>query len=146
MTEAIIIAVISAVAVIIAAGIGFAVSTYQARHDDSGIKAGYTEKITFKKTSGNKSATFSAKPYTGTLYCDLLQKTGKKGTKYSAKWKLSTKPSYNFINTFKVSKNNKWIKEKKCGSVKKGKKYNFCITKTNNLSTQSKIEMDWLLK
>ena len=143
---AIIVAIIAASATVIAAGIGYAATTYQARHSDKGVKAGYTEKITYKKASGVKSATFSAKPDKGTMYIALIQNSGKKDTKYNVKWKLSSKAKYSDVYTFTMKNNKQWTSEKKCGKVKKGKKYNFCISKNNNAGTQSKIEADWLIK
>ena len=142
----IVIALIAAAATVIAAGIGYAASTYQARHDDSGVKAGYTEKITYKKASGVKSATFSAKPDKGTMYVSMIQNSGKKNTKYNVKWKLSSKAKYSDVTTFTMKKNKTWSTERKCGKVKKGKKYNFCVAKKNKAGTKSKIELDWLIK
>lgn len=146
LTELIIVAIIGAAASIIVAGIDYATSTYHERHDDTGIKSGHTEKITFESASGSKTATFSAKPDTGTLYCDLIQKSEKKDTEYLVKWKLADEKSFKTITTYEVSKNKLWLGEKKCGSVKKRKKYDFSITKRSNTTTKSQIEFDWLLK
>lgn len=80
------------------------------------------------------------------MYISVLQSKGTKGTKYNIKWKKSTASSYTNVGDFSNTKNNVWSSEKKCGRVKKGKKYNFCVTKKSNYSAKTKIQVDWLLK
>ena len=146
IATAIAVALIALAGTIAAALIGYAASTYQARHHDSSISQGKTGKLTFNKASGQKSATFDITPSTGTLYVSAYQNSGPTGTKYGTYYKLSSKASYSTIATITLNKNKQWSSEKKAGKVKKGKKYNFKVTKLNNPSKKSVVQIDWLLK
>ena len=143
---AIIVALLAAAASVTSAGIAYKATTYRARAEDAKITAGYTEKIRYGKSSSPKSATFTATPPKGTMYINILQKKGDIRTGYSVRWKAASNASYKDVCTVRISNNNFWMGEKKCGGVKNAKHYNICIIKKDHTKTASSIEADWLIK
>lgn len=149
LAPAIIAAIIAAVGAIVVACIGYAATTYQARHDDSKILSGYTHQLSFAKSSGTKSSTFSLTPVKGNLYFSAMQTSGKVNSDrpyYRIKSKKASESSYATEGSLGFTKNNIFSKEYYMRSVSKGTKYNVLVERYAGHKYASKLTVDWLVK
>lgn len=139
LDKAIIIALITAGATIIAAGMKLGLDFYKEFINDKEIKYGYTEKLTFNKAEGNACGTFKIKSNTGTMHLAMMQRRGKVKAFYNVKWRPGNKPTYTNVGTYKLKKNHVQV-HKKLGQVKRKHVYLVCITKKKHNNRVSKID------
>lgn len=148
LAEAIIVAIIGAVALVATSVINYAASTYKDRHDDSQIEAGSTVKMKFGKSDGEIEQVFNLYPSSGTLSISAKQTKGKENgkNKYSFGYKKSEKKSYKIFTTFSFNYNKVFTRQHIAGEVKKGQKYDLKVSKIAGYDKGSELVVDWLVK
>ena len=148
LDDAIVAAIIGAVAAIVVAIIGYSAATYSARHPKMALKSGITlDKVKFEKSEACKTSqavkvSFSAD---GNVYWSGYQEKGSNSSKYRVNYKLSTEGSYKNGVPYSVSKGI-WSKDHKIAGFKKKKYYNLAVTKTSNLKQKTVVTIDVLQK
>lgn len=151
LAPAIIAAIITVLGGLVVAGIAYKATTYQARHDDTGIRAGYTHELSFPVSSSTKSASFTLKPVSGNLHFSALQKSGKVDSNrpyYRVKSKKISNSGYTTHkpNPLTFKKNNVYSEEYYMRYVEKGETYCVLVERYSGCKYKSKLVVDWVVK
>lgn len=137
-------AIVIAAGALIVAIAALGVNVYNSRYNTTGTQSGVTMTMDF--SSGRTVNAMDMNPSAGSLYTGSKQSSGSLGTKYTARYKLTTSSSYTDAWYITFNNNTSYVGPLYLTYANGSQKFNFQMVKANNVSTGSKVECDLFLK